>query len=228
MNRSATIRLGSAPGTAPSNAGAKLPGEPLSEAEANALIAAIPSRSVTGMRNRALVTILYRGGLRIAEALVLKASDIDPDRGTVRILRGKGAKARTIGLEPGAMATIQRWLDARKAAGIRGGTLFCTISGVGAGQPLSRQYVSMMLKRQAAKAGIDKRVHPHGLRHTLAAELVAEGQPITVIRDQLGHSSLAVTDRYLRNVAPGSVIAAMQKRDWAEPGVFDQAETMTP
>jgi integrase len=69
------------------------------------------------------------------------------------------------------------------------------------------------------EAGVDKRVHPHGLRHTLTAELVAEGQPITVIRDQLGLSSLAVTDRYLRNVAPGSVIAAMQKRDWTEPGV---------
>ena len=64
--------------------------------------------------NRALVTILYRGGLRIAEALALKASDIDPDRGTVRILRGKGAKSRTIGLEPGAMAAVQRWMDARK------------------------------------------------------------------------------------------------------------------
>jgi hypothetical protein len=52
---------------------------------------------------------------------------------------------------------------------------------------------------------------------------VAEGQPITVIRDQLGHSSLAVTDSYLRNVAPGSVIAAMQKRDWTEPGVRPRA-----
>jgi site-specific recombinase XerD len=103
------------------------------------------------------------------------------------------------------MATIQRWIDARKVAGIRSGVLFCAISGGGAGQPLSRQYVSMMLKRQAAKAGIDKRVHPHGLRHTLTAELVTEGQPITVIRDQFGHSSLAVTDRYLRK---GSGIAS--------------------
>ena len=99
--------------------------------------------------------------------------------------------------------------------------LFCTISGDSAGQPLSRQYVSMMLKRQAVKAGVDKRVHPHGLRHTLTAELVAEGQPITVIRDQLGHSSLAGTDRYLRNVAPGSVIAAMQTREWTEPAAAD-------
>jgi site-specific recombinase XerC len=172
MNRSATIRLGSAPGTTPSIAGAKLP----AEAEANALIAVIPSRSMTGKRNRALVTMLYRGGLRIAEALALKPSDVDPDRGTVRILRGKGAKPRTIGLEPGALATVQRWLDARKAAGIRDGVLFCTISS-DAGQPLSRQYVSMMLKRQAAKAGIDKRVHPHGLRHTLTAKPGAISPP---------------------------------------------------
>jgi site-specific recombinase XerD len=108
---------------------------------------------MTGKRNRALVTVLYRGGLRIAEALALKASDVDPDRGSVRILRGKGAEVRTIGLELGAMATVQRWIDTRKSAGIRNSTLFCTISGDDAGEPLSRQYVSMMLKRQAAKAG---------------------------------------------------------------------------
>jgi site-specific recombinase XerD len=56
-------------------------------------------------------------------------------------------------------------------------------------------------------AGLEKRVHPHGLRHTHAAELAREGVPINVIRDQLGHSSLAVTDRYLRDVAPADLIA---------------------
>jgi integrase len=74
--------------------------------------------------------------------------------------------------------------------------------------------------RAAGKAGLERRVHPHRLRHTHAAELVAEGMPMPVIRDQLGHSSLAVTDRYLRGVAPREVIAAMQRRQWTEPGTF--------
>ncbi len=60
--------------------------------------------------------------------------------------------------------------------------------------------------RLAAKAGLEKRVHPHGLRHTHAAELVREGMSVNVIRDQLGHA-LGVTDRYLRNVAPADLIA---------------------
>jgi site-specific recombinase XerD len=214
MDRSATKPLGSAPGTAPSNKDTQLPPEPLTRAEADALIASIPSRSMTGKRNRALVTVLYRCGLRIAEALALKTSDIDQDGATLRVLRGKGHKARTVGIDAGALASVQRWIDARKAEGIRNGPLFCTLRG----DPLTRQYVSAMLKRQALKAGIDKRVHPHGLRHTKTAELAAAGVPTHVIRDILGHSSLAVTDRYLRGVAPAEVIAVMQRQEWTEPG----------
>lgn len=134
-------------------------------------------------------------------------------RGTLRVLRGKGSKARTVGLDPGAMASVQRWADARKAAGIRSGTLFCTL----AGSPMSQQYVRAMLQRTAGKAGIDKRVRPHGLRHTHAVELVAEGVPVNVISKQLGHSSSAITARYIDHVAPADVIAAMQARTWTEP-----------
>ncbi len=166
------------------------------------------------MRNRALIVVLWRGGLRIAEALALAVADVEPGRGTVRVMDGKGGKPRTVGLDPGAMATVQRWIDMRRAAGGRRGPVFCTL----AGDPLSPQYVRAMLARLADRAGVDKRVAPHQLRHTLAAEMVAEGVPMPIIRDQLGHSSLAVTDRYLRDVAPGEVIAAMQRREWAEPG----------
>jgi hypothetical protein len=92
----------------------------------------------------------------------------------------------------------------------RGGPLFCTL----AGGPVSAVYVRNMLRRIAAKAGVDKRVHPHRLRHTHAAELVREGTPVNVIRDQLGHSSLAVTDRYLRDIAPADLIALGRSRTW--------------
>jgi integrase len=60
----------------------------------------------------------------------------------------------------------------------------------------------------------DKRVHPHGLRHTHAAELVAEGVPVNVIQKQLGHVSLATTDIYLRHIAPADVIAMGRNREW--------------
>lgn len=213
MDDSATRRLGSLPGSTPSNKHLPLPAEPLTRAEAEALIAAISPHSATGKRNRALVTVLYRGGLRIGEVLALKASDIDPDAGTVAVLRGKGAKRRTVGLDPGAMATIQRWIDARKAAGVRG-PLFCTLAGA----PLTRQYVSAMLKRQAVKAGIDKRVHPHGMRHTHFSELAAERVPINVISKQAGHANSGITARYIDHIAPTDVIDAMRAREWTEPG----------
>lgn len=214
MPTSATKRFGSAPGQAPANKGQRYQAEVLAEAEVNAIIGACSAVSLTGIRNRALLTILYRGGLRIAEALALRPADIDPERGTVRVMDGKGHKPRTIGLEPGAMATVQRWTDQRRHAGIKGRTLLCTLDG---GQ-MSQQYVRAMLRRAADRAGIERRVVPHQLRHTHAAELVFERVPMPVIRDQLGHSSLAVTDRYLRDIAPAEVIATMRQRRWTEPG----------
>ena len=102
---------------------------------------------------------------------------------------GKGHKPRTVGLDPGAMATVQRWADKRREAGIRGRVLLCTL----AGGPMSAQYARAMLARTAARTGIDRRVVPH--------QLVAEAVSMPVIRDQLGHSSLAVTDRYLRKLS---------------------------
>jgi integrase len=71
-----------------------------------------------------------------------------------------------------------------------------------------------MLKRHAEKAGIGKRVHPHGFRHTHAAELAREGVPLHVIRRQLGHSDLAVTARYIDHLAPEEVVAAIRAREW--------------
>jgi integrase/recombinase XerD len=214
VNISATKRIGSVPGQAPANKGRKFPAEPLTPAEADALIAACSPVSRTGTRNRALLTVMYRGGLRVAEVLALKVSDIDPARGTIRVLHGKGNRARTIGLDPGAMAVVQRWADTRRAAGIRNGTLFCTL----AGGKISDKYVRALLGRLAAPAGVDKRVHPHGFRHTHAVELVAEGVPVNVISRQLGHANSSVTARYLDHVAPAAVIETMQRRTWQEPG----------
>jgi integrase len=67
------------------------------------------------------------------------------------------------------------------------------------------------------RAGIDKRVHPHGFRHTHAVELVAEGAPVNVISRQLGHANSSVTARYLDHVAPAAVIETMQRRTWRVP-----------
>ncbi len=80
------------------------------------------------------------------------------------------------------------------------------------GRPLDPTYVRHALRRMAGRAGIERRVHPHMLRHTHAAELAREGVPMNVIQMQLGHSSLATTSRYLAHVHPQQVVEAMQAR----------------
>jgi integrase len=154
---------------------------------------------------------MYRGGLRLGEALALRPKDVDPDQGTMTVLNGKGGKRRTVGLDPGATAIVVRWIEKRQQMAL--GTkspLFCTL----AGKPLHQSYVRTLLKRLSDKVGVGKRVHPHGLRHTLAYELMMEGVPMPIIQRQLGHSSLATTDRYLQSIAPAEVIEAMRRRSW--------------
>jgi len=194
-----------------SRKGQKLPPEPLTKAEVEGLIRACSRRAPTGIRNAALIAVLWRGGLRISEALALQPKDVDVAQGTVRVLKGKGSKHRTVGLDSGAMALVQRWLDVRAKRKINGRQrLFCTLDG----GPISTAYVRAMLPRMARRAGIEKRVHAHGLRHTHASELRAEGTDIGIISKQLGHSSIATTARYLDHVAPQDVIDVMRKREW--------------
>ena len=187
------------------------PPEVLTEAEAIALIKACSTRAPTGVRNRALIAVLWRSGLRISEALALELRDIDLDAGSLRVRHGKGDRSRTVGVDEQTSALLARWIDRRRrlSPGARS-PVFCTLQ---AGR-IDTSYVRRLLPRLAAKAGIDRRVHAHGLRHTHAAEMAREGTPINVIRDDLGHTSLAVTDRYLRDVAPETVIRTMRARRW--------------
>jgi len=198
-------------GQEPPNKGRKFPGEPLTDGEMRAILRACSQRAPTGIRNRALLTVMYRAGLRVSEALALRPADIDPGPGTIRVLHGKGRKARTVGIDDGALAVLQRWTDKRRDLGLRGRTLFCTLDG----GPLRDTYVRDMLKRTSAKAGITKRVHPHGLRHSYASALVREGVPLNVISKALGHASSAITSRYLDHIAPADVIALGRSRTWS-------------
>ena len=197
--------------TEPWNKGRKLPPEPLTANEVKRLIKQPSSRAPTGIRNRALLVLLYRGGLRCSEALALRPKDLDVDAGTVRVLHGKGDKSRLVGFDSGAMAIIQLWLDKRASLGFTGRqTLICTLQG----KPVSDRYVRSLLPRLGRKAGIEKRVHAHGLRHSHASELATEGTPLRVIQQQLGHSSLSVTERYIQQLQPSDVIQAMKDREW--------------
>ena len=198
----------------PSTRGESYPVEILTTDEVTRLMQACSKRAPTGIRNRALLAVLYRGGLRIAEALALKPKDVDLAAGTITVLCGKGKKRRVVGIDAGAVALIELWLTRRKALGFNGRhRLFCTLQG----DPVSSTYCRTWLKRIGEKVGIEKRLHPHGFRHTMAADMRREGIDIGVISKQLGHTSIATTARYLDHVCPADVIAAVKARgEWAE------------
>jgi site-specific recombinase XerD len=184
------------------------PTEILTGDEVRTLLYTPSSRAPTGLRNRALIAVMYGAGVRLAEALALRPSDVDLDAASIRVLHGKGDKARTVGIDDGALLHVVRWIETRKALGIKGKVLLCTLDG----GVLSPRYVRAMLARAAAKAGIDKRVHPHGLRHTHAAELESSGFTVSEIQQQLGHTNLNTTAVYLNHISPSARIAKIRNR----------------
>ena len=190
------------------------PPEILTPGEAAALLRACDDRSWRGVRDKSLVALLYRTGLRISEALALEAKDVDLDSGAVRVLRGKGGRSRTVGIDPGGAAHVAAWLEKKGSLGFGTGPVFCDARG----KRLRSGRVRTLFRDLGAKAGIAKRVHPHGLRHTHAAELREEGVDIGIISKQLGHRSIATTAHYLDHIAPVAVVGAMRGREWGAGG----------
>jgi len=177
----------------------------LSLAEVNRMIAACSDKSTTGLRNRALLQAMFWLGLRVSEACALKVKDVEPrlidlpDRGPTEHLRynvrhGKGDRQRAPQTKSADCQKAHAlWIAARARAGISSRYLFCTLTG----RQLTRDYVRGMVKRVAAKAGIEKRAHPHALRRAGAQYRLSRGVPIDVVQQWLGHASLATTLAYV-------------------------------
>lgn len=212
MTRPPITLPGAHKGREPVNKGKTYPAEVLTPNEVRALLEVLPPHTWLGARNRALITTLYRAGLRHSEALDLLPKDVDLREGAIHVLHGKGDKRRTVGIDQGACEIIAAWLEIRprRTDLPRTAPLYCTRSGT----RMKVFYLLTLLPRLARQAGIDKRVHPHGLRHTHAFELMMEGVEMPIIQRQLGHTSLATTDRYLNHIAPKQVIEAIRKREW--------------
>ncbi len=146
-----------------------------------------------------MLAILWRTGVRISEALELRPHDIDLKNGTVRVRVGKGLKPRTTVLSDlDALPLVERWLRERGSLNAvrQGAPLLCTLKGT-ATDP---SYARHLLPRLAKRAGLERRVHPLGLRHTHAADLALAGVPVLAIQQQLGHTSRVTTANYLRRV----------------------------
>mgnify|MGYP001268882121 CR=1 FL=1 len=192
----------------------RYPVEVLLPEEVQALMDVCGRRAPTGIRNRALICLLYRTGLRLAESLRLEHKDISIDTRTLVVLRGKGGKRRVVGVDDAVIEELRRWFGVKRKRRLGLTTpVFCTL----AGGPVAHAYVRSLLPRLAVRAGIQKRVHAHALRHTFSSELAHEGTPINVIQQALGHSSIQTTSRYLDHIAPMEVIRRLSEREMAVP-----------
>lgn len=188
----------------------RYPAEVLTKNEIGRLLDACGTKTWTARRNRALIVVMYRAGLRVAEALALRPCDVDADRGAIRVLRGKGGRARTVGIDRWGLGVLEEWIEEHRALGwTPGNPLFCS----GSGRPVTQAYIRRRLPELGRTARIHKRLHAHGLRHTHGAELRTEGIDLAVIRRQLGHISLLTTVRYLDHLEPESVVRRINQRD---------------
>lgn len=171
---------------------------------------------VSGLRNKVLIIVLYRCGLRVAEAIGLRSSDYSPSAGTLRVV-GKGKKMRVVGLDQVTKMNLDLWMLKRKELGINGSgnpPIFCGVSKNNFAQPIQTVYIRNLLKRLATKAGIEKRVSPHNFRHTFSHELLNEGVGLQHIQISLGHSNIATTSKYLQRFNPKETIDRLKAREW--------------
>ena len=211
-------------GVRPANAGRKFPVEVLTREEARALLGAC-GRGYAGMRDRAGMVLMYRAGLRLGELMALRPKDVDVDHGMVTVLHGKGDKRRTIPVDPQAMAIVELWLERRRELGLTARhRVICTITRPNPGQPCWDSVLREKVKTAGIRAGIEKRVHPHCLRHTYATELALEGTPVHVIQALLGHNSLDTTQRYIAKLYPADLARFVHQRVWEPPAVLLPAE----
>jgi integrase/recombinase XerD len=167
----------------------------LSEREVEALLAAPDLASPLGLRDRAMLELMYAAGLRVSELVELPATALNLRQGALRVT-GKGGKERLVPLGEEAQHWLQRYLaEARpQLAGKRALTpLFLTPSG----QAPTRQAFWGLVKRYAGAAGIDPaKISPHGLRHSFATHLLNHGADLRALQMLLGHASLSTTQIY--------------------------------
>ena len=167
----------------------------LAESQVEALLAAPDIASAAGLRDRAMLELMYACGLRVSELVNLPATAVNLRQGVLRVT-GKGGKERLVPLGEEAQHWLQRYLDDARPqlAGKRAlAPLFVTARG----QAPSRQQFWHLVKRHAAAAGIDPgRISPHGLRHSFATHLLNHGADLRALQLLLGHSSLSTTQIY--------------------------------
>ena len=166
----------------------------LSEADVESLLAAPDVNTLLGLRDRAMLEVLYASGLRVSELVLLTVASVSLDMGVVRVL-GKGSKERLVPLGEEAVAWLQRYQNTARLellAGRASDHVFVT----GRGGPMTRQAFWQLIKRCAAQAIPGRALSPHTLRHAFATHLLNHGADLRVVQMLLGHADISTTQIY--------------------------------
>lgn len=173
------------------------PGLPtyLSTDDVDRLLAAPDISTPRGLRDRALIELLYATGLRVSELVRLKMADIELEQGFLTCL-GKGGKERMVPIGDSAVAWVRRWLAEGRGAILRGRTApWLFVSGP-RGTPLTRVGFWKLLKRHGTAVGVGDVLSPHVVRHSFATHLLDRGADLRAIQMMLGHADLSSTQIY--------------------------------
>ena len=166
----------------------------LSEADVEALLAAPDEETPLGLRDCAMLETLYASGLRVTELVTLKVAQVSLDMGVVRVM-GKGAKERLVPLGEAASDIIQRYITSARGE-ILGGKKTDDLFVTQRGSAMTRQMFWHLIKRHAIKAGVNKPLSPHTLRHAFATHLINHGADLRVVQLLLGHADITTTQIY--------------------------------
>ncbi len=173
--------------------GRSLPGS-LTETDVEALLAAPATDTLLGLRDRAMLEVLYACGLRVSELITLGVEQVNPRMGCLRVL-GKGGKERLTPLGEHALGWLDQYLRTARPQ-LLGGRVRDELFVTQRGGAMTRQAFWYLIKRHAVQADIRKPLSPHTLRHAFATHLVNHGADLRVVQLLLGHSDLSTTQIY--------------------------------
>ena len=180
----------------------------ISENEIEALLSCPNTDTISGMRDKCILELLYSSGLRISELLNIKVNQITQDKSFLKI-KGKGGKERLVPIGSSAMSSLLTYID----------TYRCNIKNIDnvemlfireTGAVISRQECWKMIKKYALASNINKKISPHNLRHAFATHLLNNGADLRTVQMLLGHASLSTTQIYT-HIAKDRLVKFHQK-----------------
>ena len=172
--------------------------------EVEALLEAPDLEKPEGLRDRAMLEVMYSSGLRVSELLGLKINQINFQKGIIKII-GKGSKERHVPIGDYALEYLNKYIEGPRRRNPGRNTEYAFLNRYG--MPLSRQYFFLQIKKYAEQAGIREEISPHTLRHCFATHMLENGAELRAVQEMLGHTNIATTQIYT-NISSKRILSA--------------------